>query len=87
MAGVLRPDIGMGDLQWTWVSAQAIQVRDERRTSELRHRYLALLLDGLHTRAATPLPGPVPTGMEYEEYWDLRRSAGVRPGAHAPAAP
>ena len=86
-AGVLRPDFGPGDLQWTWVSAQAIQVRDERRTSELRHRYLALLLDGLHTRAATPLPGPVPTGMEYEEYWDRRRVTDARPGARSPAAP
>lgn len=92
-AGVLRPDIGEGDLQWTWVSAQAIQVRDERRTSELRHRYLALLLDGLRASAATPLPGPPPTGMEYEEYWDLRRAATTRPGAPgapspgAPAAP
>lgn len=86
-AGALRPDIGEGDLQWTWVSAQAIQVRDERRTNELRHRYLALLLDGLHARAATPLPGPVPTGMEYEEYWDLRRVAAARPGSSPPAAP
>ena len=65
----------------------AIQVRDERRTNELRHRYLALLLDGLHTRAATPLPGPVPTGTEYDEYWDLRRVADERPGTHSPAAP
>ncbi len=87
MAGVLRPDVGLGDLQWIWVSAQAIQVRDERRTNELRHRYLALLLDGLHTRAATPLPGPVPTGTEYDEYWDLRRVADERPGTHSPAAP
>lgn len=86
-AGALRPDIGMGDLQWTWVSAQAIQVRDERRTRELRHRYLALLLDGLHTRSATPLPGPVPTGMEYEEYWDLRRGGDIRPGSRTPVVP
>jgi AcrR family transcriptional regulator len=86
-AGVLRPDVGEGDLQWTWVSAQAIQVRDERRTTELRHRYLAVLLDGLHTRAATPLPGPVPTGMEYEEYWDQRRAVGIQPGTRTPAAP
>jgi AcrR family transcriptional regulator len=87
MAGALRPDIGMGDLQWTWVSAQAIQVRDERRTSELRHRYLALLLDGLRASAATPLPGPPPNGMEYEEYWDLRRAGSVQPGTRTPAAP
>jgi AcrR family transcriptional regulator len=86
-AGALRPDVGEGDLQWTWVSAQAIQVRDERRTNELRHRYLALLLDGLHARAATPLPGPVPTGMEYDEYWDMRRAADTRPGTFSPAAP
>lgn len=77
-AGAMRPDVGDGDIQWIFVSAQAIQVTDERRSGELRHRYLALLLDGLHAGAASPLPGPPPTGEEYEEYWHQRLATGER---------
>lgn len=63
-AGALRPDIAVGDLSLLFEQLQAIQVGDERRTDELRHRYLALLLDALHAPSAAPLPGPPPDWEE-----------------------
>lgn len=84
-AGVIRSDIGDGDLQWLWLTAQAIQVVDGDRSVQLRHRYLALLLDGLRAENASPLPGPAPTGTEYEDYWDRRHGGPVRPGRFADA--
>ena len=42
---------------------------DERRTAELRERYLALLLDALRTPDPAPLPGPAPTRQEVGERW------------------
>jgi len=59
-AGVLRPDITVGDLSLLFEQLQAVQIGDPRRAGQLRHRYLALLLDALHAPAAAPLPGPPP---------------------------
>jgi len=63
-AGVLRPDIAVGDLSLLFEQLQAVQVGDPQRAGQLRHRYLALLLDALHTSAAAPLPGPPPSWDE-----------------------
>ena len=63
-AGALREEIEVGDLHLLFEQLQATQVADPRRTSELRHRYLALLLDALHTQNGRPLPGPPPTWQE-----------------------
>ncbi len=60
-AGALRPDVEVGDLTLLFEQLQAVQAGDERRTGQLRRRYLALLLDALHAPAAAPLPGPPPT--------------------------
>ena len=57
-AGVLRSEIEVGDLSLIFEQLQAIRVGDEARTRQLRQRYLALMLDGLHAVAAAPLPGP-----------------------------
>jgi AcrR family transcriptional regulator len=62
-SGALRPKIEAGDISLLFEQLQAIQVRDARRTGQLRQRYLALLLDGLHLTAA-PLPGPPPQWEE-----------------------
>jgi AcrR family transcriptional regulator len=59
-AGALRADIAVGDLSLLFEQLQAVQVGDQRRSSQLRHRYLTLLLDALHAPAASPLPGPPP---------------------------
>jgi AcrR family transcriptional regulator len=67
-AGVLRPAIEVGDLSVIFEQLQAVHVGDQQRASQLRHRYLALLLDALHTPAtpgaSAPLPGPPPTWEE-----------------------
>ena len=70
-AGALRPGIEVGDVSLLLEQLQAVQVGDERRTRQLRHRYLTLLLDGMRDPFAPPLPGPAPTLEEasrrYEE--------------------
>ena len=66
-AGQLRPDVVAGDLDLVLEGCAAIRVPDPARTSELRHRYLRLLLDGLAAAPGSPpgrppLPGPPPHG-------------------------
>jgi AcrR family transcriptional regulator len=69
-AGALRPDIEVGDISLLLEQLQAVRVGDPRRSSQLRHRYLTLLLDGLRPPAATPLPGPPPTPQELRRRYD-----------------
>jgi AcrR family transcriptional regulator len=68
-AGALHPDITVGDISLLLEQLQAVQVADPDRTRQLRHRYLALLLEGLH-RPATPLPGPAPSWEEISRRYD-----------------
>jgi AcrR family transcriptional regulator len=63
-AGALRVDIAVGDLSLLFEQLQAVRVGNEQRTSQLRHRYLTLLLDALHAPSAPPLPGPPPSWDE-----------------------
>ncbi|HEU5438435.1 MAG TPA: TetR/AcrR family transcriptional regulator [Ktedonobacterales bacterium] len=67
-ASALRPDIEVGDISLVFEQLQAVHAGDQQRTSQLRHRYLALLLDALHAPAtpgaSAPLPGPPPTWEE-----------------------
>jgi AcrR family transcriptional regulator len=68
-AGVLRPDLEVHDLSLLFEQLSAVRVRDAQRTRELRHRYLALLLDAMREPEADPLPGPAPTWGEINERW------------------
>jgi AcrR family transcriptional regulator len=63
-AGVLRLDIEVGDLSLIFEQLQAVHAGDAPRTRQLRHRYLALVLQALHTPAPAPLPGPPPRWEE-----------------------
>jgi AcrR family transcriptional regulator len=68
--GGLRPEIEVGDLSLLFEQLQAIRVGDDARTAELRQRYLALILDGLHAVPASALPGPAPQWAEINRRYD-----------------
>ena len=62
-AGRLRPDVVPGDIDLILEGCAAIRVPDPARTSELRQRYLRLLVDGLAGQPGRAvLPGPPPHG-------------------------
>lgn len=63
-AGAVRRDIVVADLSLLFEQLQAIRAGDEARNSQLRQRYLTLILDALHTQSGSPLPGPPPTREE-----------------------
>ena len=63
-SGAIRPDLDVNDLSMVFEQLASIRLGDEARTSQLRHRYLALLLDALHSTSAPPLPGPAPSWEE-----------------------
>jgi AcrR family transcriptional regulator len=69
-AGAIRPDLDVNDLSFVFEQVASIRLGDQDRTGRLRHRYLELLLDGLHTPLPRPLPGPPPTWEEISGRWD-----------------
>ena len=68
-AGVVRADIEVADLSLLFEQLAAIQLGDEERRHQLRHRYLALLLEALRAPPSAPLPGPGPTSDEISRRW------------------
>jgi AcrR family transcriptional regulator len=69
-AGVIRPDVVVDDLSLLLEQLAAVRVADEERTRQLRHRYLTLILDALHTSSGTQLPGPPPGWDEISQRWE-----------------
>jgi AcrR family transcriptional regulator len=69
VAGAIRADLDVNDLSFLFEQVASIRVGDEVRTSELRHRYLGLLLDALHTPSPEPLHGPPPSWEEISARW------------------
>ena len=69
-AGAIRPDVEVGDLSFIFEQLAAVRVDDQHRTSQLRHRYLALLLEVLHSPSGSPLPGPPPSWEEIGQRWE-----------------
>lgn len=69
-AGAIRPDIEVDDLSLLLEQLAAVRVADEERTRQLRHRYLALLLDALHAPSESTLPGPPPSWEEISQRWE-----------------
>jgi AcrR family transcriptional regulator len=63
-AGALRPDVEVGDLSLLLEQLQGLRIGDQVRASQLRHRYLAVILDGLHIADAPQLPATPPTWQE-----------------------
>jgi AcrR family transcriptional regulator len=66
----IRPDFDVNDISLIIEQLAAVRIGGEERTRELRHRYLALLLDALHTSSAAALPGPPPRWDEISERWN-----------------
>jgi AcrR family transcriptional regulator len=69
-AGAIRPDLDVNDLSFVFEQVASVRLGDPDRTRQLRHRYLALLLDALHTPSPEPLPGPPPTWQDISGRWD-----------------
>jgi AcrR family transcriptional regulator len=68
-AGAIRADLDVNDLSMVFEQLASIRLGDERRTRQLRHRYLALVLDAMCAPASSPLPGPPPTWQELTARW------------------
>ena len=71
-AGSLRGDVVVDDLSLILEQVSSIRLGDERRTQQLRQRYLELFLDGLRSTGADPLPGPPPKPDELASRWSRR---------------
>ncbi len=72
-AGVLRADVVAQDLGLLFEQLASVRGADDARTSELRGRYIALLLDALREPARhEPLPGPGPQPGEFASRWRKR---------------
>ena len=66
--GGLRADVVVDDLSLILEQVSTIRLGDERRTRELRQRYLQLFLDGLRVDGSE-LPGPPPEPDELGRRW------------------
>jgi hypothetical protein len=64
------------DLSMILEQVSSIRLGGETRTRELRHRYLALFLDGLRSSDTELLPGPAPGPSELASRWSPGRSRG-----------
>ena len=68
--GVLRPGLAASDFPYLFEQIASVRDKDPERTRLLRHRYLILLLGGLRTTDAVPLPDPVPDWDTLDRRWD-----------------
>jgi AcrR family transcriptional regulator len=67
--GFFRADVEVVDIALIFEQLAAIQIGGQRRTAQLRHRYLALTLDSLRSPVTSPLPGPPPSWEEINSRW------------------
>jgi AcrR family transcriptional regulator len=65
----LRPDVAVHDLSLVFELVAAVKARSPERTRELRHRYLAVILDGMRASERGELPGPPPAFEELSARW------------------
>jgi AcrR family transcriptional regulator len=69
--GALRTDVVVDDLGLLLEQVTSLNVGDHERSNQLRHRYLALLLDGLRAGSKSgELPGPPPGWQELAARWN-----------------
>lgn len=67
--GVLREGVVVDDFGLMLEQVTALQVGDAGRTSQLQHRYLTMMLDGLRAGDGE-LPGPPPDWRELAARWN-----------------
>jgi len=67
---VLRPDVTVDDISLVFELVAAVKFKGQERTKELRHRYLALILDGLRATEREALPGSPPVWQDISERWN-----------------
>jgi hypothetical protein len=72
-AGAIRPDVDVNDLSFALEQVASIRLGDQQRTSQLRHRYLTLLLDDLHTHRRDHCPGRHPAARSWAAAGTARR--------------
>lgn len=69
-SGMLRADVSRADLTLVIEQLGTLDLGSAERTSQLRRRYLSLMLDGLRaTSASRRLPGPPPEDGELAGRW------------------
>src|SRR4029077_15966798 len=68
--GVSRPTLVWHHVSLSFELVAAIKFADPARTTELRRRYLALILDGMRADGRGELPGPPPSWPEISERWN-----------------
>jgi AcrR family transcriptional regulator len=66
--GALRPDIEVADVSMILEMLATVRLGNEERTSQLRHRYLTLVLDALR-HPGSQLPGPPPDPADLVARW------------------
>ena len=69
VSDALRPGVDAHDLSVVTELVASVRNPDTGRTRELRHRYLAMILDGLRAGNDGPLPGSPPTWAEISGRW------------------
>jgi len=87
VSDVLRPGVGAHDLSVITELVASIKNPDAERTRELRHRYLAMILDGLRASGSDPLdplPGAPPTWQEISDRWQPAPAGPRPPSARLP---
>lgn len=67
--GALRPGLTFVDIGFLLEMVASLQLGDERRTVELRMRYLDVLLAGMSATSGPVLPGTPPTWEEQTARW------------------
>jgi AcrR family transcriptional regulator len=72
---VFRPDLALHDISLVFELVAAVKFADPGRTTELRHRYLALILDGMRADGRGELPGPPPAWRELSERWNASQGS------------
>jgi AcrR family transcriptional regulator len=77
-AGAIRTDVEPNDISMLFEQISNVHLGDEKRTRELRQRYLALALDGLRSDTGTSLPGRPPDWSEISGRWNPLPGAGSR---------